>query len=127
MWFKKKKKIEKKICDSSTYHGCFTLRNQTEEMNDCEENDIIRFLHIMFHNSQEFVVLTPAEPIQNIQFIQAAQTKNAIEVEVSVERGGHYALVYKNCQKEECQQIFLDFFFYGKGPSLKDYQPVQFM
>lgn len=123
MWFKKKEKT----FDTSIHRDCFILRNQTQEINDCEKRDIVYFLNIMFDDIQEFVVLQPLKPIHDVQFIQAAQAKNAIEVEVGIEKEGRCHLVYKNYSKEECQQIFLDFFSEGKLPSLEDYQPVEFM
>jgi len=109
MWFKKK--------------TTFRLRNQNEEIQVCQEKDILRFLELVFYDSNEFIVLEPSQKIKDVAFIQAVQYQNDIEVEVSIKG----ELYYKYFDQAQCQQIFMDFFHHKQIPDLKDFQPVQWM
>lgn len=119
--------FKKKVTFGLTKHvGEFRLRSQNEEIVDCHEEDICLFLERMFKEWDEFVVLTPPQSIDHVQFIQAAQISNGIRVELGIEKNGRCELFYKIYSCDDCLAVFLDFYREGKIPALQDYQPVKF-
>lgn len=119
--------FKKKVTFGLTKHvGEFQLRSQNEEISDCKKEDICLFLERMFKEWDEFVVLTPPQSIERVQFIQAAQASNGIRVELGIEKNGRCELFYKIYSCDDCLVVFLDFYCEGKIPALQDYQPVKF-
>ena len=104
----------------------FTLRNQEHELHDFEETDIEVYLNDMFITPGQFVVLAAPVAQNHIRFVQATVHDNGdLEVELGIEGEGT-RLYYKICSKEECCQIFLDFYHNAFSPDTKEYKPVEF-
>lgn len=82
----------------------FSLRSQADELSICSENNIAEFLQAMFENPEEFVVLSSHENPDD--YIQAVQAKQGIEVQFPIDG----VLSTKICTREECTQMFMDFF-----------------
>lgn len=103
----------------------FQLRNQNHEINNCTKKEVLSFIELMINNYDEFIVLCPVKPIDHIHFVQAAQIKNGIDVQVSTTKDNNRYLYHKVCQKEETIKIFMDF-YEGKVPQLNNYQLMEF-
>lgn len=82
----------------------YALRNQVEELHFCNENNIMDFLQRIFHDAEEFVVLSRnGKPDE---YIQAVQAERGIDVLMPVEG----VLSSKICTQQESVQLFMDFF-----------------
>lgn len=88
----------------------YTLRNQTEEMNEFTKEDILEFLALLCEEPDEFVVLAAEECIDNISFVQAYWNGGMLHTEVGVPKGGNNILYEKDMSMEEGEKLFLDFY-----------------
>ena len=74
----------------------------------------------------EFVVLTLADILHQIRFVQAAQIKNGLIVQLGIEEGDRIRLVEKECTREECMDIFREYYNSSYVRDVEKYQPVAF-
>lgn len=94
----------------------FTLRNQTAELDNFTDEDIIDFLEYLYDDYDDFVVLSAEdEPIDNVSFVQAFWNKTILHTEIGVQTAGNpkITLYEKNMSMEDGKKLFLDF-FHGK-------------
>lgn len=90
----------------------FSLRNQTEELSEFTDNDIIEFLNTIYEDWDEFIVLSAEdEAIDNISFVQAIWNDDMLHMEIGVKIEGKIKLTMyeRNMTMEEGEKIFLDF------------------
>lgn len=103
----------------------FYLRSNSEARRPCGLPELLAGLQALRTDPDEFLILEPAEPVRDVRFLQAAGVDGGIDVELSIRRGGDWALlgqVYTDDQT--VRQIFLDFFQKGHLPPLKGFTPV---
>ena len=84
------------------------------------------YLWDMFGDEDEFVVLTLADILHQIRFVQAAQIKNGLIVQLGIEEGDRIRLVEKECTREECMDIFREYYNSSYVRDVEKYQPVAF-
>ncbi len=84
------------------------------------------YLWEMFGDEDEFVVLTLADILHQIRFVQAAQIKNGLIVQLGIEEGDRIRLVEKECTREECMDIFREYYNSSYVRDVEKYQPVAF-
>ncbi len=84
------------------------------------------YLWDMFGDEDEFVVLTLADILHQIRFVQAAQIKNGLIVQLGIEEGDRIRLVEKECTREECMDIFREYYDSSYVRDVEKYQPVAF-
>ena len=84
------------------------------------------YLWDMFGDEDEFVVLTLADILHQIRFVQAAQIKNGLIVQLGIEEGDRIRLVEKECTREECMDIFREYYNSSYVRDGEKYQPVAF-
>lgn len=103
----------------------FYLQSSSEARRPCGLPELLAGLQALRTDPDEFLILEPAEPVRDVRFLQAAGVDGGIDVELSIRRGGDWALlgqVYTDDQT--VRQIFLDFFQKGQLPPLKGFTPV---
>ncbi|MDE7312224.1 MAG: hypothetical protein K2N87_11510 [Eubacterium sp.] len=101
----------------------------TQEITDQEISSwmaVENCLWDMFEDADEFVVLTLEEIQHQIRYVQAAQIEDGIIVQLGIEEGDHTRLVEKACTKEECCEIFQEFYNSSYVQDVEQYKPVQF-
>ena len=84
------------------------------------------YLWDMFGDEDEFVVLTLADILHQIRFVQVAQIKNGLIVQLGIEEGDRIRLVEKECTREECMDIFREYYNSSYVRDVEKYQPVAF-
>ena len=84
------------------------------------------YLWDTFGDEDEFVVLTLADILHQIRFVQAAQIKNGLIVQLGIEEGDRIRLVEKECTREECMDIFREYYDSSYVRDVEKYQPVAF-
>ena len=84
------------------------------------------YLWDMFGDEDEFVVLTLADILHQIRFVQAAQIKNGLIVQLGIEEGDRIRLVEKECTREGCMDIFREYYNSSYVRDVEKYQPVAF-
>ncbi len=84
------------------------------------------YLWDMFGDEDEFVVLTLADILHQIRFVQAAQIKNGLIVQLGIEEGDRIRLVEKECTREECMDIFREYYNSSYVRDVEKYKPVAF-
>ena len=84
------------------------------------------YLWDMFGDEDEFVVLTLADILHQIRFVQAAQIKKGLIVQLGIEEGDRIRLVEKECTREECMDIFREYYNSSYVRDVEKYQPVAF-
>ena len=84
------------------------------------------YLWDMFGDEDEFVVLTLEDILHQIRFVQAAQIKNGLIVQLGIEEGDRIRLVEKECTREECMDIFREYYNSSYVRDVEKYQPVAF-
>ena len=113
--------FQKTICPADR-----TVRTQEiEEMSPSWEL-VAECLWNMFEDEDEFVVLTTADARSGVRFVQAAQIKDGITVQLGIEEGTNTRLVEKTCSEIECGDIFRDFYHTSHVKDVEKYHPVEF-
>lgn len=90
----------------------FTLRNQTAELDNFTDNDVIDFLEYLYDDYDEFIVLSAEdEPIDSISFVQAFWDRNILHTEIGVQTEGNpkVTMYERNMSMDEGTNMFLDF------------------
>ncbi len=105
----------------------FTLENSDGKIDFIDQYDISVYLDIVYQSDNQFIILKPSSPLDDIEFIQAVKTKNQnIEVDVMILRGNERQLCCKICTQEECTKIFDEFYKEHRVFDLNQYKPVKF-
>ena len=104
-----------------------TVRTQEIEEQNPSWNMVKECLQTMFEYEDEFVVLTVADAPDGIRFIQAAQIKDGITVQLGIEGITSTRLVEKTYTEEECLEIFQEFYQSSHVQNIEEYHPVEFM
>ena len=124
LFFKKKKKEKEIILETVPSQDGFSLENQNGKTNNISSTDIEDYLNEMFGSFDQFVILTSPKTQNHVRFIQACMVDNQVEVQILIENP-KASLYYKQCSKEECLRIFLDYYHNTFIPNMNEYQPVQ--
>lgn len=123
---------EKKLSTEVTFQKTECIAPKTISMQQITDHAISSWETVenclldMFEDADEFVVLTLEEIHHQIRYVQAAQIKEGIIVQLGIEEGDHTRLVEKECTKEECCEIFQKFYNSSYVQDVEQYKPVQF-
>lgn len=103
----------------------YILRNQTEEMNEFTEADILDFIALLCEYPEEFVVLEAEECIENISFVQAYWNGGMLHTEVGVPKEGTNIVYETEMSMEEGEKLFLDFYQGKWSGNLKEFTELE--
>lgn len=108
--------------DKVVHTGVFVLESSCDCIEDCTRSDVERFLENAFESEDDFILLTPPEAIQGVQFIQACGSDFGGFVQISVEQlDGRCILFERECEQSEIERMFLDLFDYKIIPDLSKF------
>ena len=113
--------FEKTVCNVP-----HQLRTQTLEREARDWEDVLACVEEIFEDDDEFVTLTVGDARHNIRYIQARQEDDEIIVQLGIEDDKYTRLVEKLCGKEECVEIFREFYNSASVKDLGKYEPVKF-
>lgn len=123
---------EKKLSTEVTFQKTECIAPKTISMQQITDHAVSSWETVenclldMFEDADEFVVLTLEEIHHQIRYVQAAQIKEGVIVQLGIEEGDHTRLVEKECTKEECCEIFQKFYNSSYVQDVEQYKPVQF-
>ena len=118
-----KEQVVFKTVESQT---SFTLRNQDGELSNVRRPNIDSYLKDLFETPEQFVILTSPRTQNGIRYVQACVNEGRPHVELGMEENGGLCLYYKDCSREECIQVFYDFFQNTLVFDKDEYQPLKF-
>ncbi len=102
------------------------LENQDRTVTDCSRQQVEEFLQDMFDDADQFVILTVPEARYGVRYVQACLGEKGVRVELGIEEADHIRLVEKVCSKDECLNIFMEFYESAYVWDIKSYCPVEF-
>lgn len=105
-----------------------TVRNQCDEVPADSWETVREFLNIMFsdEDKDEFVVLSLAEAVSDIRYVQSAWTKNGLTVQLGVDEENGTRLIEKFCSEEECVNLFREYYNTKNVSNISEFTEVKF-